>query len=130
MFVTLPFSMSLIVTWTVPTFMCFQQKMPAVVVVHGGAWAVPDDLAEASIEGAKLAALNGFSVLEGGGSALDAVEAAVKNMEDNVVFGAGKVSIKLKLTTIKNTPDFIGARWLHLLAAIPTFIQFILIIFQ
>lgn len=104
--------------------------MPAVVVVHGGAWAVPDDLVEASIKGVKLAALSGFSVLEGGGSSLDAVEAAVKNMEDNVAFGAGKLSIKLKLTTTKISPDFTGAWWLHLLAAIPTFIQFILIIFQ
>uniref|UniRef100_A0A674P3D9 Isoaspartyl peptidase/L-asparaginase n=1 Tax=Takifugu rubripes TaxID=31033 RepID=A0A674P3D9_TAKRU len=63
--------------------------MPAVVVVHGGAWSVPDKLAKAVVDGVKMAALDGFSVLERGGSALDAVEAAVRNLEDNVTFNAG-----------------------------------------
>ncbi|XP_029305995.1 isoaspartyl peptidase/L-asparaginase [Cottoperca gobio] len=64
-------------------------KMSAVVVVHGGAWAIPDDLAEASVDGVKVAAREGFSVLNTGGSALDAVEAAVRALEDNTVFNAG-----------------------------------------
>ncbi|XP_074502466.1 isoaspartyl peptidase/L-asparaginase [Sebastes fasciatus] len=64
-------------------------KMSAVVVVHGGAWAIPDDLAEASVNGVKAAAREGFSVLKRGGSALDAVEAAVRALEDNPVFNAG-----------------------------------------
>ncbi|XP_070697322.1 isoaspartyl peptidase/L-asparaginase [Pempheris klunzingeri] len=63
--------------------------MSAVVVVHGGAWAIPDDLAKASVDGVKAAACEGFSVLKKGGSALDAVEAAVKVMEDNTVFNSG-----------------------------------------
>lgn len=63
--------------------------MSAVVVVHGGAWAIPDDLAEASVNGVKAAAREGFSVLKRGGSALDAVEAAVRALEDNPVFNAG-----------------------------------------
>lgn len=71
--------------------------MPAVVVVHGGAWSIPEDLAKATIDGVKVAALDGFSVLEKGGSALDAVEAAVRNLEDNVVFNAGKVYRQIKL---------------------------------
>lgn len=66
--------------------------MSAMVVVHGGAWSIPDELAKASVDGVKMAALGGFSSLERGGSALDAVEAAVRNLEDNVVFNAGKVS--------------------------------------
>ncbi|XP_051234540.1 isoaspartyl peptidase/L-asparaginase [Dicentrarchus labrax] len=64
-------------------------KMSAVVVVHGGAWAIPDELAKASVDGVKVAACEGFSVLKRGGSALDAVEAAVRAMEDNIVFNAG-----------------------------------------
>uniref|UniRef100_A0A3Q3M7M8 Uncharacterized protein n=1 Tax=Mastacembelus armatus TaxID=205130 RepID=A0A3Q3M7M8_9TELE len=36
----------------------------------------------------KAAAREGFSVLKRGGSALDAVEAAVRTMEDNPVFNA------------------------------------------
>ncbi|XP_039994982.1 isoaspartyl peptidase/L-asparaginase isoform X1 [Xiphias gladius] len=64
-------------------------KMSAVVVVHGGAWAIPDELAEATVSGVKAAACEGFSVLDRGGNAVDAVEAAVRAMEDNTVFGAG-----------------------------------------
>ncbi|KAK7902149.1 hypothetical protein WMY93_018918 [Mugilogobius chulae] len=63
--------------------------MPAVLVVHGGAWAIPDELAAASVSGVKAAACDGFSVLKKGGSALDAVEAAVRSLEDNNVFNAG-----------------------------------------
>ncbi|XP_039640885.1 isoaspartyl peptidase/L-asparaginase [Perca fluviatilis] len=64
-------------------------KMSAVIVVHGGAWAIPDDLAKASVDGVKVAACEGFSVLRRGGSALDAVEAAVRALEENTVFNAG-----------------------------------------
>ncbi|XP_037637271.1 isoaspartyl peptidase/L-asparaginase isoform X2 [Sebastes umbrosus] len=64
-------------------------KISAVIVVHGGAWAIPDDLAEASVNGVKAAAREGFSVLKRGGSALDAVEATVRALEDNHVFDAG-----------------------------------------
>ncbi|XP_034008194.1 isoaspartyl peptidase/L-asparaginase-like [Trematomus bernacchii] len=66
-----------------------QRRMSAVVVVHGGAWAIPEDLAKASVDGVKAAARQGSSVLKGGGSALDAVEAAVRALEDNPAFNAG-----------------------------------------
>ncbi|XP_053731661.1 isoaspartyl peptidase/L-asparaginase [Synchiropus splendidus] len=65
------------------------KKVSAVIVVHGGAWAIPDHLAKASVDGVKLAACEGRSVLQRGGSALDAVESAVRKLEDNVVFNAG-----------------------------------------
>lgn len=63
--------------------------MSAVLAVHGGAWAIPDELAKASVDGVKTAALEGFSVLKRGGSAVDAVEVAVRALEDNTVFDAG-----------------------------------------
>ncbi|XP_059930032.1 isoaspartyl peptidase/L-asparaginase isoform X2 [Gadus macrocephalus] len=63
--------------------------MKAVLVVHGGAWAIPDELADASVKGVKAAASEGYRVLGTGGSALDAVEKAVRAMEDNPVFDAG-----------------------------------------
>lgn len=63
--------------------------MSAVIVVHGGAWAIPDELASASVSGVKTAACEGYSVLKRNGSALDAVEAAVRSLEDNSVFNAG-----------------------------------------
>ncbi|KAK0133661.1 Isoaspartyl peptidase/L-asparaginase [Merluccius polli] len=63
--------------------------MKAVIVVHGGAWAIPDELSEASVQGVKAAACEGYRVLGTGGSALDAVEKAVRSLEDNTVFDAG-----------------------------------------
>ncbi|XP_061601224.1 isoaspartyl peptidase/L-asparaginase [Cololabis saira] len=63
--------------------------MSSVLVVHGGAWAIPEELARPSVEGVKAAARAGSSVLRSGGSALDAAEAAVRSMEDNTVFNAG-----------------------------------------
>lgn len=63
-----------------------------VILVHGGAWAIPDDLVEAHLNGVRAAAGAGWRVLEGGGSALDAIEAAVLVMEDDEAFDAGRGS--------------------------------------
>ena len=49
-----------------------------VLVVHGGAWAVPDHLAQASRRGVTQAAFTGHKLLMGGGTALEAVIASVK----------------------------------------------------
>lgn len=65
-------------------------NMRPVVVVHGGAWAIPDELSRASVDGVKAAARAGYAVLEKGASALDAVEAAVRSLEDNPAFDAGE----------------------------------------
>ncbi|XP_069091850.1 isoaspartyl peptidase/L-asparaginase-like isoform X1 [Pleurodeles waltl] len=64
-------------------------KSKPVLVVHGGAWAIPDYLAEDSILGVKIAAKHGYSLLERGVNAVKAVEAAVRILEDNPVFDAG-----------------------------------------
>ena len=63
-----------------------------VLVVHGGAWAMPDDMVEAHIRGVNHALAAGWSVLARGGSALDAVEEAVVIMEDDETFDAGRGS--------------------------------------
>lgn len=63
-----------------------------VIVVHGGAWAVPDALCDASVAGVKAAADRGYSVLEAG-SALDAVEAAVRSLEEDPAFDAGRGAV-------------------------------------
>ncbi len=67
--------------------------MNPVLVVHGGAWNIPYDLTEKHRKGCKEAVLVGWEILINGGTALDAVEAAVKSMEDNPVFDAGKGSV-------------------------------------
>ena len=63
-----------------------------VLVVHGGAWAIPDDMVEAHLQGVRAAAMVGWRVLERGGSALEAVEEAVVVMEDDETFDAGRGS--------------------------------------
>ncbi|KAL0964645.1 hypothetical protein UPYG_G00326950 [Umbra pygmaea] len=63
--------------------------MKPVIVVHGGAWAIPDEMAKASVDGVKSAATEGFLAMKTGASALDAVELAVRALEDNPVFDAG-----------------------------------------
>src|SRR3984957_3152338 len=63
-----------------------------VLVVHGGAWAMPDDMVEAHIRGVNRALAAGWRVLERGGPALDAVEEAVVIMEDDETFDAGRGS--------------------------------------
>ncbi|ABF39555.1 peptidase T2, asparaginase 2 [Candidatus Koribacter versatilis Ellin345] len=63
-----------------------------VLLVHGGAWAIPDDAVEAHERGVRAAAETGWRVLEKGGSALDAVEEAIVAMEDDETFDAGRGS--------------------------------------
>jgi beta-aspartyl-peptidase (threonine type) len=63
-----------------------------VLVVHGGAWAMPDDMVEPHLRGVHNALAVGWRVLEGNGSALDAIEEAVVVMEDDETFDAGRGS--------------------------------------
>ena len=63
-----------------------------VLVVHGGAWAIPDDMVEAHLNGVNHAAAAGWSILAQGGTALDAAESAVVVMEDDETFDAGRGS--------------------------------------
>ena len=62
------------------------------LLVHGGAWAIPADAEEAHAAGVRLALEMGHRILAQGGSALDAVEAAVTVMEDDPTFDAGRGS--------------------------------------
>ena len=61
----------------------------AALLVHGGAGRRVAELDTAAAAGCAAAAAAGWSVLAGGGRALDAVLAAVTAMEDNPVFNAG-----------------------------------------
>jgi beta-aspartyl-peptidase (threonine type) len=63
-----------------------------VLVVHGGAWAIPDDMVDAHRNGVRNAISAGWRALAKGGSALDAVEEAVVVMEDDETFDAGRGS--------------------------------------
>lgn len=63
------------------------------IVVHGGAGAEPIDERDARRAGVARAARTGHAILAAGGSALDAVLAAVVVLEDDPVFNAGLGSV-------------------------------------
>jgi beta-aspartyl-peptidase (threonine type) len=71
-------------------------KMPAqhspMLLVHGGAWAIPADAAQDHQNGVRKALEAGYEVLGRGGPALEAVVAAVTVMEDDPTFDAGRGS--------------------------------------
>jgi len=66
--------------------------MAVAIVVHGGAWEIPPRLVDRHERGCIRAAQIGHDVLRQGGSALDAVEAAVCDLEDDETFDAGRGS--------------------------------------
>jgi L-asparaginase / beta-aspartyl-peptidase len=59
------------------------------LIVHGGAWDIPDEAVDACKAGCQRALTAGWSILAQGGSALDAIEAAIVVLEDDPVFDAG-----------------------------------------
>ncbi|HEX7285577.1 MAG TPA: isoaspartyl peptidase/L-asparaginase [Candidatus Angelobacter sp.] len=63
-----------------------------VFAVHGGAWAIPDDMVEAHLSGVREARERGWRTLARGGKALDAVQEAIISMEDDETFDAGRGS--------------------------------------
>lgn len=70
------------------------------LALHGGVGTVspdlPDSVKEQYYDGLEQAVRIGEEVLRNGGSALDAVEQVVRNLEDNPLFNAGKGSVFTK----------------------------------
>ncbi len=60
------------------------------LIVHGGAWDIPDRYTENHIKGVKAAVDQIYPLLQEGGSALDAVEQAVNILEADPTFDAGR----------------------------------------
>jgi len=68
------------------------------IAIHGGAGTILRSEMSPSLEKAYRQALSdalqkGYVILDGGGSALDAVTASIVSLEDNVLFNAGKGSV-------------------------------------
>ena len=59
------------------------------LIVYGGAWDIPDALVAPHRVGVQRALMVGMSVLNDGGSSVEAVEAAIMVMEDDETFDAG-----------------------------------------
>lgn len=64
--------------------------MTVAIIVHAGAWEMPDRLVEAHVRGCEEAVDLGYQMLGEGRSALDAVETVVRFFEDQPSFDAGR----------------------------------------
>jgi beta-aspartyl-peptidase (threonine type) len=62
------------------------------LIVHGGAWDIPDDMAAPHKDGVQKALKAGWAVLNAGGTAVEAVERAIVHMENDDTFDAGRGS--------------------------------------
>ncbi|KAK9883287.1 hypothetical protein WA026_001470 [Henosepilachna vigintioctopunctata] len=67
--------------------------MEPVLIVHGGAGNIRDSRVLNKVEGVKIAVIRGYEILNRGGSALEAVEEAVRILEDDECMNAGKGSV-------------------------------------
>jgi len=59
------------------------------LIVHGGAWIIPDEAVAACLAGCRRALETGWAILQRGGAAVDAVEAAIVVLEEDPTFDAG-----------------------------------------
>ncbi|MBY0346672.1 MAG: isoaspartyl peptidase/L-asparaginase, partial [Hydrotalea flava] len=71
------------------------------LVIHGGAGTIlkedmTPELEQAYEDGLAAALEAGYAVLENGGSAINAVKAAIVLLEDNVLFNAGRGAVFTK----------------------------------
>lgn len=62
------------------------------LIVHGGAWNIPNDMLEAHRRGVARAIDIGWKILKNNGSAVEAVEQVVRYLEDDETFNAGRGS--------------------------------------
>lgn len=88
--------------------------MEPIVLVHGGAGDIPDSRVPLKIAGVKKAVTLGYKILKNGGSVLDAVEEAVKSMEDDEAFNAGR-EIPIKFKTIYWCPRYLTSPLIKLI---------------
>ena len=59
------------------------------LIVHGGAWNIPDEAVEDCRAGVRAALEAGWKILSANGAATDAVQAAIVRLEDDPTFDAG-----------------------------------------
>ena len=75
--------------------------MKPIIVIHGGAGTIPDARKPIADEGVREAVLAGWDILKNGGTSLDAVELAVRVMEDLPNFNAGLGSVVTEEGTLE-----------------------------
>ncbi len=90
-----------------PLFLNHSEPIKPVIVIHGGAGNIsreniPDSLAAVYTNALNEALTTGNSILQNDGSALEAVEATIKVMENNPLFNAGKGSVLNRKGEVEN----------------------------
>ena len=79
----------------------FTRAPKPTIIVHGGAWAIPPEMASSHLAGVAQALKTGHAILEWGGTSTDAVEAAVTILEDDPTFDAGRGSFLTSKGTVQ-----------------------------
>src|SRR5271170_386957 len=67
----------------------FAQNLKPSLIIHGGAWNIPDEAVDDCRAGIRRALEAGWKVLSGAGTAMDAIEAVIVILEDDPTFDAG-----------------------------------------
>ena len=75
--------------------------MPVALAIHGGAWNIPDGQVAASLKGISAALAESWESLLGGATSVDVVELAVRLLEDDPTFNAGKGSRLSSANTVE-----------------------------
>jgi beta-aspartyl-peptidase (threonine type) len=65
------------------------QLLKPSLIIHGGAWNIPDESVEDCQDGIRRALEAGWKILRSGGASIDAVQAAIVILEDDPAFDAG-----------------------------------------
>jgi len=87
---------------------------PLVMIVHGGAGNVWPQYHTAAVQGCENAVSVGWQILQQGGTALDAVEAAVRALEDDEAFNAGTGSVLNALGEVEMDAGIMDGATLHI----------------
>jgi len=65
------------------------QNLKPSLIIHGGAWNIPDEAVDDCRAGIRRALEAGWKVLSSAGTAMDAIEASIVVLEDDPTFDAG-----------------------------------------
>jgi beta-aspartyl-peptidase (threonine type) len=87
--------------------------MTIALIVHGGAGVYPPQHISPAREGCREGLLVGWQILQSNGSALDAVEAAVRALEDDPLFNAGTGSSLTREGNIEMDAGIMDGRMLN-----------------
>ena len=94
--------------------------MKPAIIVHGGAGAVEDARRDRCVDGCRQAAEAGWARLAAGAGALDAVEAAVRALEDDPEFNAGYGAVLTRAGTVEvDACVMTGERKIGAVGAVP-----------